>query len=114
MNFDAELGHLAAMDTALTTLTAGVHALDCGPTAIAALITPSTATAEARLASTERLMAWLDIHDEDPEARSVIEPRTNNLRSHFRHTGRQRTGTSLRRRSFQRRLAPLRTTCRLH
>jgi hypothetical protein len=35
MKIDAELSHLAAMDAALPSLTAGVHALDCGPAAVA-------------------------------------------------------------------------------
>jgi hypothetical protein len=72
MSLEAELGHLESMDAALTSLTAGVHALDCGPTAIQALITVSIAIAQARLTITERILTWLDNHYEDPDARSVL------------------------------------------
>jgi hypothetical protein len=64
MNLDIQLSHLAAMDSAIATL----MAFDCGPTAVAALITLSTAIAEVRLALTEQLMTWLNTHYELFEA----------------------------------------------
>jgi hypothetical protein len=72
MSFDQQLSHLAAMDAALTTLTAGVHALDCGPAAVQALVTLAIAIAEARLVLTEQLMTWLGNHYDAPEARAVL------------------------------------------
>jgi hypothetical protein len=72
MSPDEELSHFATMDAALTTLTAGVHALDCGPTAVQALVTLSIAIAEARLVLTEQLMTWLGNHYDAPEARAVL------------------------------------------
>jgi len=69
---EAELSHLATMDAALPTLTAAVRALDCGPAAVAALVTLTIATTEARLTITERLILWLDSHFEAQEARSVL------------------------------------------
>lgn len=72
MTLDVDLSHFAALDSALTTLTAECSVLSFGPDATEAITTLTRAAAEHRIALVGRILIRLDSNCDAPEARSAL------------------------------------------